>query len=73
MQFVNGDVEDLDAGVLRRLLPEGAEGFDVVTCASALVLLRDPGAAVKAWVAMMAPGGRLIIDVTSEDAMVAAS
>lgn len=73
VQFVNGDVEDLDAGVLRGFLPEGAKGFDVVTCASALVLLRDPSAAVKAWAAMMAPRGRLMVDVPSEDAMMAAS
>lgn len=68
--FMNADVEDLDAGAVRGFLPEGVQGFDVVTCASALVLLRDPGKAVEAWAGLMAPGGRLMVDVPAEDAMV---
>lgn len=72
MRFGNDDVEALDADALRSFLPEGAEGFDLVTCASALVLLRDPRVAVKAWAAMMARAGRLMVDVPAEDATVAA-
>lgn len=38
--------------------------FDAITCASALVLLPRPGAALKQWMKYLKPGGRLITDVT---------
>jgi len=37
--------------------------FDIIACASALVLLEDPLAAIKQWVKFLKPGGRLITDV----------
>ncbi|KAI9690646.1 MAG: hypothetical protein M1820_009953 [Bogoriella megaspora] len=44
-------------------LPEIKEGsFDYVTCASALVLLKDPQAAVELWAKYLKPGGRLVVD-----------
>jgi len=38
--------------------------FDVVVCASALVLLEYPAAALKQWATYLKKGGRLIVDVT---------
>ncbi len=38
--------------------------FDLISCCSALVLLPQPGDALKHWVTYLKPGGRLIIDVT---------
>ncbi|KAK3067050.1 hypothetical protein LTR53_016301 [Teratosphaeriaceae sp. CCFEE 6253] len=38
--------------------------FDVIICASALVLLQDPGDALRQWVTFLKPGGRLVTDVT---------
>ncbi|KAL9096107.1 MAG: hypothetical protein Q9165_001630 [Trypethelium subeluteriae] len=37
--------------------------FDLVTCASALVLLKDPLAAVKSWAKYLKPGGKFVTDV----------
>jgi ubiquinone/menaquinone biosynthesis C-methylase UbiE len=37
--------------------------FDVITCASALVLLSDPQAAVNLWTRFLKSGGKLITDV----------
>lgn len=38
--------------------------FDLITCASALVLLERPGQALKKWASYLKPGGRLVVDVT---------
>ncbi|KAK4543127.1 hypothetical protein LTR36_005904 [Oleoguttula mirabilis] len=46
-------------------LPElKGKRFDVIICASALVLLEHPAEALKQWVSYLEPGGRLITDVT---------
>lgn len=46
-------------------LPELQEQtFDAITCASALVLLPQPEAAIKQWAKYLKPGGRLITDAT---------
>lgn len=43
-------------------------GFDIVSLCSALVLLEDPGKAIKSWVSLLKPGsGRIIVDVPTED------
>lgn len=44
----------------------GRDGFDVISCCSALVLLDDPAAAIKLWSGLLKPGGRLILDVATE-------
>ncbi|KIW89987.1 uncharacterized protein Z519_09417 [Cladophialophora bantiana CBS 173.52] len=68
--FLNHDVSDLSGlGIVPkdhsdRLL------FDVITCASALILLPDPLQAVKNWNSVLRPGGRLITDVQTKDANV---
>ena len=67
--FFNHDVSDL--GAIRELmLPFGKDGFDVITCASALILLPDPLRAVKNWTPLLRPGGRIITDVQTKDANV---
>lgn len=38
--------------------------FDAITCASALVLLPEPGLALQQWTKFLKPGGRLITDAT---------
>jgi len=54
---------------------QGVEGieedtFDIITCASAFVLLEDPSSAVKSWAKLLKKGGRLIFDVPTNDSMV---
>ncbi|ETI23962.1 hypothetical protein G647_05769 [Cladophialophora carrionii CBS 160.54] len=68
VRFFNHDISDL-AAIRDDILPDGAEGFDVITCASALVLLPDPLRAVRNWQALLRPqGGRLVTDVQTKDA-----
>lgn len=43
-------------------------GFDIISLCSALVLLEDPGRAIKNWVPLLKPGiGRIIVDIPTED------
>ena len=42
-------------------------GFDAISCCSALVLLPSPRAAVDTWTRLLKPGGRVIVDVPTED------
>jgi len=69
--FINHDVTDLAGVDLSPANKEGWQGFDVIVCASALILLPDPLQAVKSWVPLLRPGGRLITDVQTKDANVA--
>jgi ubiquinone/menaquinone biosynthesis C-methylase UbiE len=57
VELYQGDILDLDA-------IEGVQGriFDVITLASALVLLPDPRAAVQYWVRFLKPGGIIAMD-----------
>jgi len=59
--FVDHDITDIQA--LQGFLPKPAEGFDVITCASALVSLESPQRAIKDWATLLKPRGRLIMDV----------
>jgi len=59
VQFHNHSITELDS------LPELQEHtFDAITCASALVLLPHPQAAITQWAKYLKPGGRLITDAT---------
>ncbi|PWY67592.1 S-adenosyl-L-methionine-dependent methyltransferase [Aspergillus sclerotioniger CBS 115572] len=49
------------------ILPPGSDGFDLITCAAALVLLPDPAQAIKNWAVWLKPGGRLVTDVAAKD------
>lgn len=44
--------------------------FDIVICASALVLLQHPGEAIKQWAKYLKPGGQLITDVTHPESQI---
>jgi len=44
--------------------------FDVITCASAMVLLEDPAASVKHWATLLKAGGKLIFDTSTNDSLV---
>ncbi|TAQ85496.1 hypothetical protein B7494_g6182 [Chlorociboria aeruginascens] len=63
--FIQHDIESLE-----RVDGIGND-FDVISCGSALNLLKDPAAAVKRWAKLLAPEGRLIFDVPAEKSMVA--
>lgn len=67
LEFFNHDISDL-GGIQDTILPKGSSGFDVITCASALILLPDPLQAVQHWKSLLGPGGRLITDVQTKDA-----
>jgi ubiquinone/menaquinone biosynthesis C-methylase UbiE len=76
VRFFNHDISDLSA-IRDEIMPregaaDGFDGFDVITCASALVLLPDPLTALKNWKALLRPGGRgrLVTDVQTKDANV---
>ncbi|GCB23394.1 ubiquinone biosynthesis O-methyltransferase [Aspergillus awamori] len=65
--FLQHDISDLSGVGLERMLPPGEEGFDLITCAAALVLLPDPGRAVRGWMRWLKPGGRIVTDVAARD------
>ncbi|KAN0106347.1 S-adenosyl-L-methionine-dependent methyltransferase [Hyaloscypha variabilis] len=71
VKFVEGDIADL--------LSEWAEKegirqgmFDVITCASAFVLLEDQPGAVKSWVKLLKKGGKVIFDAATGDSQIKA-
>ncbi|KAK4501330.1 hypothetical protein PRZ48_007138 [Zasmidium cellare] len=59
--FYQHSISDLDT---LEVLKQRKGTFDLITCASALVLLPEPQEAVKEWVGYLKPGGKLITDVT---------
>jgi ubiquinone/menaquinone biosynthesis C-methylase UbiE len=64
VQFYKHSITELDS------LPElRGRAFDAIVCASALVLLPDPGAALGQWTRYLKPGGRLITDATHPRAL----
>lgn len=65
--FFNHEITDLSS-IVDQVLPQNSKGFDIITCASALILLPDPLKAVKHWKSLLQPGGRLVTDVQTKDA-----
>jgi ubiquinone/menaquinone biosynthesis C-methylase UbiE len=65
--FIQHDISDLSG---LELPPNGSNGFNIITCATALILLLDPLQAIKQWAALLKPGGRFITDVPVKDANV---
>ena len=61
----NMDVEwyEHDVSELTPLNLGSAGGFDVITCAAALVLLPSPSTTVHNWTRLLKPGGRMMTDV----------
>lgn len=66
--FLEHDISSL-YGLEAEGITEGT--FDVISCASAVVLLEDPSAAVKNWTKWLKKGGRIIFDAPTDDSMVA--
>jgi ubiquinone/menaquinone biosynthesis C-methylase UbiE len=65
VQFIHHDIAALHE------IKEIQEGsFDIITCASAFVLLEDPVAVVKGWATFLKVGGKLIFDVPTYNAMI---
>jgi len=63
VRFLAHDVAALEGCVELR----GAEGtFDAVLCLSALFLLGEPCALLRAWRRFLKPGGRMVVDVWHE-------
>jgi ubiquinone/menaquinone biosynthesis C-methylase UbiE len=63
--FIEHDIADLNG---LDILSKNSTGFDVITCAAALILLQDPVQAVRHWRSFLRPGGRVITDVQTKDA-----
>ena len=59
IQFYKHSITELDS-----LSELEAQTFDAIICASALVLLPHPEAAIEQWARYLKPGGRLITDAT---------
>ena len=70
VEWVEADITEgralQEVYAVRRVVEERG-GFDVIACCSALVLLDDPTSVVRKWVELLKIGGRLIIDVPTED------
>ena len=64
VRFYHHDIVNMDdlADVVK-VRDEGG-GFDLISCASAFVLLDDPFATLRYWANFLKPGGRLLLDVT---------
>ncbi|KAJ9665052.1 hypothetical protein H2201_004918 [Coniosporium apollinis] len=60
VEFLQHDICDLGS---LPLLRNEAEGWDVITVASALALLQEPEKAVRHWMHYLRPGGRLVFGV----------
>jgi ubiquinone/menaquinone biosynthesis C-methylase UbiE len=67
VEFLNHDISNLN-DIKSSILPPGHEGFDVIACAAALILLPDPQSAVQHWLTLLTPGGKMITDVQTHDA-----
>jgi ubiquinone/menaquinone biosynthesis C-methylase UbiE len=69
VKFVEGDIADLvSEWAEKEGIREGM--FDVITCASAFVLVEDHPGAVKSWAKLLKTGGRVIFDVPTGDSMI---
>jgi ubiquinone/menaquinone biosynthesis C-methylase UbiE len=68
IEFVEHDITHLDE--IEEL--SGMEGgFDIITISSAVVLLNEPGEALKQWVKYLKIGGRMVLDVPHPRSMLA--
>ena len=67
VEWVEADIADgLDqVEAVRRVMSDRGR-FDVISCCSALVLLDNPPGAIRNWAALLKEGGRLIVDVPTE-------
>lgn len=67
VEWVEADITDgLDKVEAVRRVMKDRGGFDVISCCSALVLLDNPASVVTKWAGLLKEGGRLIVDVPTE-------
>jgi len=66
---VNVKFLEHDISNLHKLESEGIKDdtFDVISCASAFIVVEEPGAAVKVWAKLLKKCGKIICDVPSGD------
>ena len=67
IEWLEWDICDLESAKAQGLL---GETYDLITCATALVLLDDPQNAVRQWTTLLKPGGRIITDVPTETSLI---
>ncbi len=69
VEWVEGDMMGDLCGVeaVRRVVAGERAGFDVISCCSAFVMVEDVVGVVRRWVGLLRPGGRLIVDVPTEE------
>lgn len=67
IKFIEHDISDLSS-----LSSEGITGetFDIISCASAFIVVENPGEVVKGWANLLKKGGRMIYDVPSGDSTI---
>ncbi|MCJ1458911.1 hypothetical protein MMC28_009287 [Mycoblastus sanguinarius] len=67
IEWVEWDIGDLDNAQKQGKI---GEDYDIITCSSALVLLQDPGRAIRQWVGLLKKDGKIITDVPTENTMI---
>lgn len=63
VDWLDWDISDLDHA---RAQGKVRNDYDLIMCATALVLLQDPPKAIAQWASLLKPGGRMITDVPTE-------
>jgi SAM-dependent methyltransferase len=67
IDLVEHDITSLsEVEAIQRIVQQKGS-FDIISCSSTLVLLADPGKVIKHWASFLKPGGKMIIDVPTED------
>ncbi|KAI1612010.1 S-adenosyl-L-methionine-dependent methyltransferase [Exophiala viscosa] len=66
-EWIQADITDLSSISTVSQVKSERGGFDIISCCSALVLLENPASAIKHWASFLIPGGKMIIDVPTED------
>jgi ubiquinone/menaquinone biosynthesis C-methylase UbiE len=59
-----------DITALQNVVGIEEASFDLITCATAFVLLKKQGLAVKQWAKLLKKGGRVTFDVPTNDSMI---
>lgn len=67
IDFIEHDISNLDGIDQIQAVVTQHGGFDLIACCSALILLSDPAAAIESWAKLLKTGGKLIVDVPTED------
>jgi SAM-dependent methyltransferase len=63
---VEHDISKLDGVEAVQVVVQNG-GFDLLVCCSALFLLANPAESIGHWAQLLKPGGRMIVDVSTDD------